>query len=481
MDVTIEKLIYGGEGLAHHQGATVFVPFVLPGEKAEASPVERKKKFVRARLDRVLSRSAERIEAPCPHFGICGGCDYQHIPYRGQLQYKIEILRETLRRLGRVEWPGEIKAHESPPWNYRNRAQWKVRPAAEEPPSRPRLTPRPPNRSSAHPDDEDSREGMPARGAEGEAGEKDGAQSGRSLGEENTARLGIGYFCGNSTTLCAVQECAILSPLLLKSFLAVRQAVARGIFPRTLREMEAFVDASDSKIMLTATFSGFPSRAAELAEKIREIVPELESLLFFDPTRERMELFGPGFIEYHTLGVKYRVGHFSFFQVNRFLVEELARAVTGRDPAPGDGRGRLALDLFAGVGLFSVPLAKRFERVVAVESNPAAGRDLENNARAGGSIEVRTGDVEKFLERYKEKPQLVVIDPPRAGIEPEALRRLARMAPERITYVSCEPPTLARDLAVLREGGYEISDIQLFDLFPQTFHMETVVQLKRHQ
>jgi len=446
MDVTIEKLIYGGEGLAHHQGATVFIPFVLPGEKAEASPVEQKKKFVRARLDRLLLRSAERITAPCPHFGVCGGCDYQHIAYQGQLQYKIEILRETLRRLGRVEWPGEIQAHASPPWNYRNRAQWKVRPVAA--------------------------------AAAATAPREGSASQEQPEGEEGTAQSGIGYFRGNSTALCAVEQCALLSPLLLRSFLAVREAVAEGVFPRTLREIEAFVNASDSKILITATFSGFPSRAAELAEKLREIVPELASLLFFDPTRERMELFGPGFIEYETLGAKYRVGHFSFFQVNRFLVEELARVVAGGDPASGDGRGRLAVDLFAGVGLFSVPLAKRFERVLAVESNPAAGRDLENNVRAGGSIEVRTADVEKILERYKEKPQLVVMDPPRAGIEPGALRRVVRMAPERITYVSCEPPTLARDLAVLREGGYEISDIQLFDLFPQTFHMEAVVQLK---
>lgn len=431
MEVTIDKLVYGGEGLAHHEGATLFVPFVLPGEKIEASPVERKKKFVRARLERVAEASPERIAAPCPHFGVCGGCDYQHIPYEGQLQYKIEILRETLRRLGRVEWTGEIKAHASPPWNYRNRAQWKVRPKAE------------------------------AEGGE--------------------PQLGIGYFRANSTALCAVEECAILSPLLQRCFLALREAVAEGAFPRALREIEAFADASDAKLLLTAAFSGLPSRTVELAEKFRSALPDLESLLIFDPTGERMELFGPGFIEYQTMGVKYRVGHFSFFQVNRFLVEDLARAVTeGENDSAGKG-GRLALDLFAGVGLFSVPLAKRFDRVVAVESNPAAARDLDGNVRAGSVIEVHATNVERFLENYREKPDLAVLDPPRAGLETGALRRLVKMAPEQITYVSCEPPTLARDLTALREGGYEIEDVQLFDLFPQTFHMETVVRLKRRK
>ena len=139
----------------------------------------------------------------------------------------------------------------------------------------------------------------------------------------------------------------------------------------------------------------------------------------------------------------------------------------------------MALDLFAGVGLFSVPLAKHFQRVVAVESNPAAARDLESNASGKGPIEVRAADVERFLEKYKEKPDLILLDPPRAGLEPDAIRHLARIAPEHITYVSCEPPTLARDLAALNSAGYEISQVRLFDLFPQTFHIEALVRLIR--
>lgn len=442
MIVTIKKWIYGGEGLAHHEGSTVFVPFVLPGEQADAVAVEQKKKFVRARLGKVLTASPDRVSPPCPHFGICGGCDYQHAPYEAQLKYKTEILRETLRRLGRIDWPGEITAHASPPWAYRNRAQWKVRPLK--------------NTSS------DERQ-------------SDNGAAGSEV-SKSEAKLEIGYFRANSTALCAVEHCDIVSPLLLKTFLSLRQAIAAGVFPRTLREVEAFANADDSRLLLTATFAGFPSRAAELAEKIRAAVPEMESLLFFDPSRERMELFGPGFLEYEACGSKYRVGHFSFFQVNRFLAEDLAREVCDREE-----NGRLALDLFAGVGLFSIPLARRFERVVAVESNPAATRDLEANARAGGSIEVRTTDVPRFLERYKEKPCLIVLDPPRAGLEPDAIRRLARIGSPRITYVSCDPPTLSRDLLGLREAGYDISEVHLFDLFPQTFHMEAVVRLKRRQ
>jgi 23S rRNA (uracil1939-C5)-methyltransferase len=425
MELTIEKLIYGGEGLAHHDGSTVFVPFVLPAERVSAAAIEQKKKFVRARVERILEPSADRAAPRCPHFGVCGGCDYQHIPYDAQLRYKIEILRETLRRIGRVDWPKEIVAHASPPWGYRNRAQWKIRPV------------------------------------------ENGAGS-------SGAEAGIGYFRANSTALCEVEDCAILSPLLLKALLALRAALAENALPSELREIEAFAGANDSKLLLTATFAGFPPRAAELVKTIRKILPETSSLLLHDPGSERMELDGPGFIESEAAGSIFRVGHFSFFQVNRFLCDELAREVAEREE-PG---GR-ALDLFAGVGLFSVPLAKRFEHVLAVESNPAAARDLEANARGARALEVRTVGVERFLEKHKGGAGLVVLDPPRTGLSPGALKQLIRLAPARITYVSCEPPTLARDLAALVNAGYQIAGVHLFDLFPQTFHMETVVRLRK--
>lgn len=457
MEVTIEKLIYGGEGLAHHDGSTVFVPFVLPSEHVIVAPVEQKKKFVRARMEKVVAEaSPDRVAAPCPHFGVCGGCDYQHIQYEAQLKFKTEILRETLRRIGRVDWAGEISAHASPPWGYRNRAQWKVRPLAD-------------SSAGANPKVTTS-----TAGGVGAGSPKGGTRGAASA----PAPLAIGYFRANSTALCAVEDCAILAPPLLKALLALREAAAASLLPKTLREIEAFaapaIGDAAPKVQLTATFAGFPSQAAETAELLRKIVPGLESLLFHDPSHERMELDGPGFLEYTTGGHAYRVGHFSFFQVNDFLVEELVKqAVTSEEP------GRVAFDLFAGVGLFSVPLAKRFQRVVAVEANPAATRDLEVNVAGQGSIDVRTADVERMVEKSKEKPEFVLLDPPRAGLEPGAVRGLLRIAPARITYVSCDPPTLARDLGALLKGGYEIAEMHMFDLFPQTFHMEAVVRLRR--
>ena len=443
IDVTIEKLIYGGEGLAHHEGSTVFVPFVLPSELVAVSPVERKKKFVRARVEKVLTPSPTRAVPPCPHFGTCGGCDYQHIPYEAQLAFKTEILRETLRRLGHIDWSGPISPHASQPLGYRNRAQWRFRTAGDE------------------------------------------SSETKSGGGNALTPLSIGYYRANSSALVPIHECPILSPALQSAFVAIRDAAAAAQFPRALREIEAFaaspaVSGAEPKLLVTATFAGYPSHAPELAKKFREIIPALESLVFHDPGRDRMELFGPGFAEHHAAGRAYRVGHFSFFQVNDSLTEDLVRCAVGSaEPGQSADSANLALDLFAGVGLFTLPLAARFARVVAVESNPAAARDLEFNVRTQTNVEVRAADVERFLEKCKDSPDLVLLDPPRAGLEPSALNRLARIAPREITYVSCEPPTLARDLAALVAAGYSLSELHLFDLFPQTFHMEAIARLRR--
>jgi len=431
MEVTIEKLIYGGDGLARQDGTTVFVPYVLPQERVEAEPFERKKSFVRARLGEILASSPERVAAPCPHFGDCGGCHYQHIPYDKQLAFKAEILRETLRRLGKIDWTGEIALHASPPWGYRNRAQWKIRPLGN--------------------DEEGPR----------------------------NSTLGIGYFRANSSSLCAVEECPVLAPPLLAALQGLREALRAATLPATLREIEAFAytseTAADSRLSLTVSFSRFPSRTEECVQVLRKAVPGITSLVLYDERGDRMELDGPGFIEYQANGTRFRVGHFSFFQVNRFLAGELAHAVA----QPEAEAGNLALDLFAGVGLFSLPLAKRFDRVIAVESNPAAARDLESNARNAGPIQARSADARQFLSRFKETPDLVVIDPPRAGLEPELIARLTKISPRNITYVSCEPPTLGRDLSALLRAGYALKSVDLFDLFPQTFHMETVARLEK--
>jgi len=177
-------------------------------------------------------------------------------------------------------------------------------------------------------------------------------------------------------------------------------------------------------------------------------------------------------IDYPTSCGTFRVSPRSFFQVNRFLIEPLV------DAALYQAEGKSALDLYAGVGLFAVPLARRFEKVIAVESSVTAARDLEvNAARAEVRLETERARVEDFLRSFAETPEFVLADPPRAGLDKAVVAQLERLAPPRITLVSCDPATLARDVAGLT--SYRIERLTLVDLFPQTYHLETIAQLVR--
>lgn len=425
IEVRIEKLVYGGEGLAHHEGHTVFAPFVLPDESVSIEPVETRKKFIRGRVAEIKTPSADRAVAPCPYFGVCGGCNYQHIPYELQLKYKAEILRETFSRLGRLQWDGPITPHASPPFGYRNRVQWKI--------------------------------------ALNQSGVRD-----------------IGYFQAGSQKLCAIRQCPIASPRLNDALGAVVNLLQADKFPAEVREIEAFADHDDSRVLLNVGLDAANGSSAEIETLFRTALPYVESLLIHDRRTDNFELSGPGYIRYRAGEHTYRIGHLSFFQVNRFLLDELLRMVIA------DARGKLALDLFAGVGLFSIPLANRFERLIAVESNAAAARDLEANLQESGaaSPNLRHTTVEAFLEHWRERPDLVVLDPPRTGVAARALARLIQIAPQEIVYLSCDPATLARDLATLagdqqNPRSYRISEVHLVDIFPQTYHIEALVRLSR--
>jgi 23S rRNA (uracil1939-C5)-methyltransferase len=425
----IEKLVYGGDGLAHADGNTVFVPYVLPGEKVRAEVKSKKKKLVWAELLEVTSAAKDRGKAKCAHFQKCGGCHYQHILPDEQLRLKKGILRETLSRLGGIAWDGPIIEHSAAPYGYRNRAQWAVR------------------------------SGMPRA---------------------------IGYFLPESSVIIPIDECPVLSPRLTRAFLQLQEMARAGTLPAGIQEIEAFTDSADEKIALNVAFEKFTKPAADLAATFQGALPELESLLLLDQRKDRFELTGPGYLVHEAGGYKYRVSHLSFFQVNRFLIEDLLRTVTG------NARGDLALDLFSGVGFFTLPLAKTFQKVVSVDANLAATRDLYANAEAAGvAITSHNEHTEEFLRKTEERPDFVILDPPRAGLGAAAAKKLAELGAAEIVYLSCDPPTLARDLAVLTAsprkpkeiGGpsirYEIMEMHLFDLFPQTFHMETLVRLQR--
>ncbi|HKW57762.1 MAG TPA: 23S rRNA (uracil(1939)-C(5))-methyltransferase RlmD [Candidatus Acidoferrum sp.] len=427
--LSVEKLVYGGDGLAHADGNTVFVPYVLPGESIRAAEKSKKKKVVWASLLEVTASSKERIAAPCPHFQSCGGCHYQHIAIAEQIRLKKEILRETLSRIGGVEWAAEIREHTAAPFGYRNRAQWAAR-----------------------------------------------KQKPRALG----------YFHPASSDVVPIDECRVLSPLLAATFQMLQNMARDGSLPQQILEIEAFADSKDEKIALNVAFERFPKAAADLAAGFRGAIPEISSLLLLDQEKDKFELTGPGHLIHEAGGFQFRVSHLSFFQVNRFLVEDLLRTMTA------GAKGGTALDLYAGVGFFTLPLAKTFQRVIAVDANLAATRDLQENAHAAGvSITLHSEHTEDFLRRAKDQGDFVALDPPRAGLGAKAAASLAELGAAEMAYLSCDPATLARDLAVLTNSPrrpkeipapkvrYEISELHFFDLFPQTYHIETLAKLKR--
>jgi 23S rRNA (uracil1939-C5)-methyltransferase len=361
--------VYGGDGLARLDGQIALAPFVMPGERVRARIVSGARNLLRVAPIEILAASPARIPAPCPYFGRCGGCHYQHATYEFQLEHKREILRETLRRVGKFDAPAEIDTIAGEPYGYRNRVQLHV----------------------------------------------EGARA--------------GYLEAGSHRLCPIEQCPIASPRINQ---ALRENVAGQRFSRHVESIELFTNET-----------------------------ELQA-----PGAERDPL------EYRVGEENYRVSRGSFFQVNRFLIERLVERVTR------GAQGRSALDLYAGVGLFSLPLARRFEEVVAVEAGADAHADLEYNARrAALPVRAVRAEAELDLEALTDAPDLIVADPPRAGLSKLVVRELLRLRSPRMVIVSCDPATLGRDLAPLLAAGYRMERLTMLDLFPQTYHIEAVVDL----
>jgi len=424
--VQIEKGIYGGAFLTHSEGKAVFVPLTLPGESAMVLITEEKRGYATAEVNEIVSASPERVAPACQHFGICGGCQYQHAVYAEQLDLKQAILRETLAR-GGVNAPEKIDVlagDATEAWGYRNR----IRLAFD--------------------------------------------------GQGNP-----GYRARRSNAVVPIAECPIAAPLLVRAAFAFAE-VARQVAPQLrVEELSLFCDATETALLATVFVKGTPSGLVDvLARAMAERVPELKGLEYATAHSEggkeqpprTIARWGQTHLKYRAAGFDYRVDHGAFFQVNRHLVDALVESVTaGR-------KGTLAWDLFAGVGLFARKLAEGFDGVVAVESAQSAIPGLEHGLQ-GTSGTVAQGWTLDFLLRKGRNahPDLIVVDPPRAGLGAEITAALVEIGAPALTYVSCDPATLARDLQVLLASGYAIESLTLADLFPQTFHLETVVHLRR--
>lgn len=424
MKLRIEKAIYGGAGLARAEGKAVFVPFALPGEVVEASIAEESKSYSTAELQAVLEPGAERRAAPCPYFGACGGCHYQHAEYAAQVEMKRAILRETLERARIGDFP-EIEAVTGEPFGYRNRVRLHV--------------------------------------------------------EKNPFHLC--YKKRNSHVNLPVEVCPIAAPV-LEAAIATLNRVGEGLgLGAWVREVELFTNQEQGAVLVTFWTERSQSEATRLLNacwsQLQNVVPGVVGAGAFSAERgattgKLLAQAGEGALTYRVGARRYRVGLGSFFQVNRFLVEPLVELVTG------GARGNTAWDLYAGVGLFSAALTEGFGEVVAVESGGAAVRDLRENLR-GTRHRVVSAETADFLRRAvgqrQAVPDLVVVDPPRAGLGREVTTLLGKLRARNVTYVSCDPATLSRDVAALLESGYRLAKMHLVDLFPQTFHLESVTHL----
>jgi 23S rRNA (uracil1939-C5)-methyltransferase len=427
MRLQIEKAVYGGSGLAHQiegdsAGKAVFVPFTLPGEVVEANLIDK----TDAALVEVLEPSVDRVKPGCAHFGKCGGCHYQHAEYATQLAMKVEILRETLQHAGLDALP-DIEVHSAEPWGYRNRTQLRVAQA-------------------------------------------DGA-------------ILVGYNRRGTNEFLAIGECPILAPLLWRAAKALVQLAtessAAGRWTREVAEVEFFTNSVETKLQMTVFVQKAHIGFEGFCERMRELVPELvgagASLLSAHRRSQKVSQlgsWGADGLSYRAAEEDYWVSRGGFFQVNRFLLDELVRVVTA------DHKGSLAWDLYAGAGLFSRALARRFEQVVAVE---AAASDLVRSFKGAGrrAVEATTVEFLRGAVVQRERPGLVVMDPPRAGVGAEVCALMARVSAPAMVYVSCDPVTLARDLKMLVQVGYSVAELHLVDMFPQTFHLETVAILRR--
>ena len=383
----------------------------------------------------------ERADPRCRHFGVCGGCQLQDHPQAQQLSAKATMLREVLHRSSIRHIP-QIETHAEWPWEYRNRARFRV---------------------------------------EGGA---------------------LGYSRRASNAFLAIEECPIVSPLIWRTAALLQEFSRRGeaVWPQGTDAVEIFADANDAALQLSlhvdATVAtvdrGAPRAFRDLCEVLRTRSPELTGAgmsvagLTISGVRRRLQesqrvevaRWGETALTYSVDGRTYRITRNAFFQVNRFLTDAMVKQVVAAH------QGEISWDLFAGAGLFSVPLTKNFDQVLAVEIAEPAATDLAAHLQACGPAHraVRR-TVEDFLTGQAntrgEKPNLIVLDPPRAGLNIATTNALLKTGAETVVYVSCDAATFARDAKPLIQSGYTLATLRFFDLFPQTFHTETIAVFRR--
>lgn len=420
-EVEITALAFGGKGVGRINGKVVFVPFTAPGDRVRVRLEVEKKGFSEGVVTEVIEPSPLRVEPVCPVYGVCGGCALQHMEYSSQVEWKERILRDTLKRIGRVEPERFDPPAPSPmPYNYRSRAGFKV-------------------------------------------------EKGR-----------WGFFEAKSHRVVDIEYCPIADHVINSAFSSIKKALNgenTGLFALDIGLSEK--DAMPVASLHVTSDKGFDWQGALAETGLKGfevwVSPEKKG------KGKRIFAEQDSRLVYEAGGVEFYAGIGVFSQVNRFQNKALVDRVLEYASLGG---AETVVDLFCGVGNLSLPLSRRASKVIGVESSSEAVREAGWNAERN-SIE-NAGFVREDASMWvagnlktveKERPLVVVLDPPRSG-EPEAAKTLSALRPEKIVYVSCSPPTLARDLALLAGSGYRVRSAGFFDMFPQTYHMESIVGLE---
>ena len=443
IDVELTDLAYGGDAVGRYEGRVLFVPGGIPGERVRVDIVEERRGHARATLLEILRPAPERVEPSYPLLTDCG-CQWQHIAYPAQLTWKAHIVRQLLVRIGKqpdaIVHPAIGMSNGLPPWHYRNIALFSVGPAGE-----------------------------------------------------------VGFKLTESHDVQDLEDCALLHPALDIVYQRVRSKLIK-YFGDSLSEMiQGFtirgaigavsapgtnaVKAVPTLLSLHARPGSMIEAPQQLAHELITIAPGIVGVIVERVGgRYGRVVAGQEFLTDTVLGRRFRVSADSFFQVNLVQTAVLIeRAMQMLEPQRTD----VTLDGYSGVGLFSTFLASRASRVIAIESQPSAVMDARANATLNNQNNITTleGTLERILGQLhyrRERIDVALVDPPRAGCHPKALQALQILAPRNICYVSCDPSTLARDIATLCSGGrYRLVAAQPVDMFPQTYHIECLALLTR--
>lgn len=412
-EVQLEKLTYGGEAIGRlPDGRAVFVPFGLPGEKMRIRLIHEKQNFARAELLELLTASPERIQPRCKHFGVCGGCHYQHMPYEKQLQAKTDILIDQLKRIGKIE-NSPVKPMVASPseYYYRNNIQF-------------HLT-------------EDGKVGF--------------VKISDLTPNPSPARRGESTF--------AIEECHLPEAAINTFWHQLQFESNKDIDRVSLRT------GQDEQLLIL-----LESDSPETPEL--EIEADVSVVHIFE--EHPVVIAGQSYLTINILGKDFRVSAGSFFQVNTKMAETMVEHLQTHLPA---SMSTTLLDVYCGAGLFSKFFADKYEKVIGIESSPSACEDFVFNLDEFDNVDLYEDTAEiilPILTPQVKQPVHCIVDPPRAGIERHALDAIINLKPQIIAYVSCDPSTLARDAARLINGGYRLAEVTPFDLFPQTYHIESI-------